>query len=272
MAELPIIFLKLGGSLITDKSAVEMLRTEILNTIAAEIAAALAENNAIRLVLGHGSGSFGHVAAAKHQTRQGASTPEQWRGFAEVSDAAARLNRHVASALLDAGLPVISISPSASAMCDDGVLQHMEVETIRAALNAGLIPLIYGDVAFDTILGGTIISTEEEMIFLSDHLRPTWLFLAGETDGVYDENGDVIPAITHQNFETVKVAIGGSEGTDVTGGMLSKVEGMLDLVNEHKQLAIKIFSGAQAGNIQQLLTIPETKMGTVIYSPLPTEE
>lgn len=43
--------------------------------------------------MGHGSGSFGHVAAAKHGTINGVSGPTQWKGFCDVSDAASRLNR-----------------------------------------------------------------------------------------------------------------------------------------------------------------------------------
>lgn len=45
------------------------------------------------IVVGHGSGSFGHIPAAEHGTRDGVSGLAQWRGFCEVSDAASRLNR-----------------------------------------------------------------------------------------------------------------------------------------------------------------------------------
>lgn len=47
-----------------------------------------------RIIVGHGAGSFGHVAAAKHGTIGGVSGPSQWRGFCEVSDAVSRLNRY----------------------------------------------------------------------------------------------------------------------------------------------------------------------------------
>ena len=63
-----MIFLKLGGSLITDKTAVSTIRPPIVHRLAGEIAAARAQNPDLRLMLGHGAGSFGHVAAAKHNT------------------------------------------------------------------------------------------------------------------------------------------------------------------------------------------------------------
>ncbi len=92
-----IIFLKLGGSLITDKAGEEALRLDVLERIAGEIAQARGENPGLKLVLGHGSGSYGHVAGARHGTRGGVSGEQQWYGFTVVADAAARLNRAVIS-------------------------------------------------------------------------------------------------------------------------------------------------------------------------------
>ncbi|MEZ4518314.1 MAG: hypothetical protein R3C44_16330 [Chloroflexota bacterium] len=111
-----LLFLKLGGSLITDKTGVEKLRADVLARVAAEIAAARQENPSLQLVLGHGSGSFGHVAAAQYQTRQGVHTVEQWQGYAVVSDAAARLNRLVVASLRAADVPAGTIPPSAAAV------------------------------------------------------------------------------------------------------------------------------------------------------------
>jgi isopentenyl phosphate kinase len=161
------IFLKLGGSLLTDKTAVEAVRAAVLARLAAEIALARQALPGLRLLLGHGSGSFGHVAAARHGTRQGVSNPAQWRGLAEVSDAAARLNRLVVAALLAADVPALSLQPSASARCVNGRIQHLAPEPVEAALAAGLLPVVYGDVAFDSGQGGTIISTEEIMSYLA---------------------------------------------------------------------------------------------------------
>lgn len=48
----------------------------------------------VRVILGHGAGSFGHVAAAKHGTRDGVSGGAQWMGFCDVSDAVCRLDRY----------------------------------------------------------------------------------------------------------------------------------------------------------------------------------
>lgn len=257
-------FLKLGGSLLTEKTGVEETRPQVITRIAQEIAQARQAQPELALLLGHGSGSFGHVAAAKYGTRQGVHTSEQWHGFAEVSAAAARLNKIVTDALVQEGVPAISLQPSASALCSDGQIESLATQTIEQALYHQLVPLVYGDVAFDQVRGGTIISTEEIFTYLVAELQPTWLLLAGETDGVYDKARTTIPLITPNNFEQIKSALGGSRGTDVTGGMASKVQAMLALTQEHPGLAILIFSGLTAGNIIQALLDPENTRGTVL--------
>lgn len=259
-----LTFLKLGGSLLTEKSGVEALRRDVLLRLAGEIQEALATDSELRLVVGHGSGSFGHVAAAQFDTRSGVSTQAEWLGFANVSDAAARLNRHVCGALLGVGLPAAALQPSASAECVDGRIVHLAVGPVAAALDAGIVPVVYGDVAFDTERGGTIISTEEILSYLAGALMPNQLLLAGETDGVLDAQGKRIPALSEETFASFSESLGGSRGTDVTGGMASKVRGMLELARRIDELTIRIFSGLQAGNVRDALLGHADGLGTII--------
>ena len=260
------LFLKLGGSLITDKTGVEVVREDVLVRLAHEIAEARAQDPAMRLVLGHGSGSFGHVAGAKFGTRQGVNTEAEWAGFAVVSDAASRLNRLVINALISAGVPAISLQPSASALCEDGQIISLADEPVGEALKAGLLPVVFGDVAFDRVRGGTIISTEEVLIFLAKTLRPSWFLLAGETPGVLDEEGQVVPLITADNFDQVAPALGGSRGTDVTGGMVGKVISMLNLVGTFPESRVRVFSGLPQKNLLHVLNDPTLLLGTELRS------
>jgi len=263
----PPIFLKLGGSLITDKTKPETIREDVLHRVAQEIATAKRGNPQLRLVLGHGSGSFGHVAAAQYGTRQGVQSGADWYGFTAVSDAALRLNRAVTNALFQAGISAISLSPSASAVCTNGRLHTLNTHTMQQALAHDLVPVIHGDVAFDTAIGSTIVSTEEVMVCLAPTLKPNWLLLAGETDGVYDLQKQTIPHISQQNLPEIQRALGGSRGTDVTGGMASKVASMLALTQAQEGLRVRVFSGLQSGNVQQLLQNQSTAkqaIGTVL--------
>ena len=106
------------------------------------------------------------------------------------------------------------------------------------------------------------------MMAMADALQPRWLLLGGETAGVYALNQTVLPLITRRNLAEIQTALGGSRGTDVTGGMSSKVNSMLQLVAQQPQMGIRIFSGLEAGLLQMVLQAPETAVGTVIrYEP-----
>lgn len=265
-----LVFVKLGGSIITDKARAETPRPEIIRRLAAEIAAAWTERSDLRLLLGHGSGSFGHVAAQRHGTRQGVSDAAGWHGFVQVAAAAARLNRLVADALLAAGVPCWSLQPSASARCRDGELQRLEVTPVEEALSHGLVPLVYGDVALDETRGATIISTEQIFAYLARRLRPARLILVGVVHGVFEADPLQDPAarpvrrISARNWQAVHSALGGSHATDVTGGMLAKVEGMVTLARELPGLAVHLFSGERPGSLRAALQDPSDAVGGTI--------
>ncbi|HDQ72749.1 MAG TPA: isopentenyl phosphate kinase family protein [Chloroflexi bacterium] len=267
-----IIFLKLGGSLITDKTQAYTVETRRLARLAEEVGQALDKNAGLKLLLGHGSGSFGHWAAKPYDTRHGVETAAQWRGYAEVAAAAAHLNHIVTQAFCSAGVPVWSLQPSASARCHDYVLQHLDVHPIHAALARDLVPLVYGDVALDDVHGGTIISTEDIFLFLAHHLRPTRILLLGQVDGVLDSEGRVIPRITPADLPAIQQALSGSAGVDVTGGMTDKVSRMIELVQGLPATCVHILNGARPGALRRTLLDPAIDTGTRIYAPPKDED
>lgn len=258
-----LTMIKLGGSLITDKKVEQAFRADVADRIAHEIAGAL-KINPHPVVIGHGSGSFGHFAAHKHGTIDGVRTPEQWRGFAEVALVASELNNLMARALWDADVPVWRIQPSALLTADDGVPQTMDMHAIESALEHGLVPLVYGDVGLDTVRGGTIISTESLFTHLATALPVTRILLVGEVPGVLDDAGSVIPLMTPDSLEGTKHMLKGSRGTDVTGGMLTKVTHMMMLVEQNPRLTIQIIDGTAENVLHNALADNVSTEGTTI--------
>lgn len=255
--------IKLGGSLITDKQVEAAYRSEVMARLAYEIRQSLDAAPGLRLIMGHGSGSFGHFTARQHGTMQGVSTPEQWRGFAEVATVAGHLNMLVTQSLHQAGVPVWRIQPSASALCSDGRLVRMEIFPIQKALEHSIVPLVFGDVALDDVRGGTIISTEAVFDYLARHIQIHQIILFGEVEGVYDQDGRVIPRITPSSLASVQAALGGSAGVDVTGGMLTKVRDMLALVSAVPGLSIRVIDGTQPDLLRDTL-LNRAQPGTLI--------
>jgi isopentenyl phosphate kinase len=249
-----MIFLKLGGSLITDKAQPEVCRQVVLQRLAAEIASARAQRPEMQLLVGHGSGSFGHVVAARHATHRGAATPEDWRGFAEVWRVANKLNRLVVDALLAAGLPVLAFPPSASAMAAGGEIEQLAWEPVQLALERGLLPVVAGDVAFDRRQGATILSTERVFAHLALRFRPSHLLLAGVEPGVirgFPLGTEVIPVVSEGDLDSGE--IGAATATDVTGGMADKVRHGLSLSRLVPGLVVRIFSGLVPGEVERAL-------------------
>ena len=266
-----LVFIKLGGSLLTDKTRQQALRGDVLARLAAEIAAALAGRTDLRLLIGHGSGSFGHMTARQYGTRAGVRSPEAWRGYAEVARVAAELNRLVVDALWGAGVPALRIQPSASARCCDGELLTLEDRPLLVALEHGLAPVVHGDVALDDVRGGTIISTEEIFHWLAPRLHPRRVVLVGEVDGVLTADpasgvpGEVIAEITPKMLPGLADALGASRGVDVTGGMVAKVAEMIALAQATPALdCVQVISGLTPGLVQQVLSDPSLRAGTRI--------
>lgn len=251
-----LLFLKLGGSLITNKNQPNTVRQEILYRLAQEIAEALRSDPKLSLIIGHGSGSFGHVAGKHYGTRQGVRTAQEWLGFTKVWHAAQMLNRFVLDALTGAGLPVIGFSPFSSITAESGQIKHWDLTPLQSTLRAGLVPVVYGDVVCDTQLGGTILSTEDLFNYLARQIKPGRILLAGIEAGVwadYPTCSRLVEEITPSNFPGIARSLGASNATDVTGGMLSKVQINLNLVSQIPWLDILIFSGTIPGNILRAL-------------------
>jgi isopentenyl phosphate kinase len=250
------VFLKLGGSLITDKDKPFTPRLGKLASLAREIQSVRDSNPDLLLILGHGSGSFGHIAAKEYGTRDGVHTREQWMGFAEVRYQAAELNRFVVQALLQAGIPALPFPPSAALVSNHRAVVHHSIEPIRRALAAGLLPVTQGDVAFDEALGGTILSTEDVFHFLAGEFPPSRILLAGIEAGVWADfpaRTRLVKQIQRSDYETMRSGIGGSASTDVTGGMKAKVEEMLSLIQKHENLTVQIFSAEEPGSLARAL-------------------
>lgn len=262
-----LVFLKMGGSLITDKTQASTPRLDIIKRSAAEISEAMQKKPELRLLLGHGSGSYGHMAADKYGTHHGVQTTEQWQGFIEVWHQAAELNRLILDALHQVGLPAMTFPASAAAIAANGTVKNWNIEPIWAALENGLIPVVYGDVAFDEICGGTILSTEDIFGYLSITLRPSSILLAGDEQGVYADypsNKQLLKKITPEDISELAPNLTGSAATDVTGGMASKVQQMIDLIDLIPKLKVFIFSGSSAGNIKKALL--GKPMGTKLFA------
>jgi isopentenyl phosphate kinase len=249
-----MIFLKLGGSLLTEKSLPKTPRLNVIARVAKEIAQALEAQPEINMIIGHGSGSFGHPVAEQYATHLGATSAKDWKGFVEVWWTARLLNHLVMDALLSEGLPCISFPPSTMAMADNGKIIEFITEPLELTLESGLIPVVYGDVSFDRSRGSSILSTEKIFDHLAILFKPERLLLAGKDPGVYTnfpQTEETFPILDDDMLSNIRIL--GSEAPDVTGGMLSKVEQAMSLARAFPSLEVRIFSAEEPGTLRGAL-------------------
>ena len=255
-----LVLVKLGGSLITDKGAEDAARHEEIRRLAGELARVLASTgpDVPALLLGHGSGSFGHVAARRHGFGGGldASPADRLRGAAAVQAKAAELHRIVLAALVEAGVPAFSAAPSSFLVARAGRPVDVAAAPIAQALTHGLVPVVYGDVVLDRDAGAAICSTESVLAALAAALpergfRPVRAAWLGETDGILDAGGAAIPEIRPGDAAAALAAAGAAAGADVTGGMAHRVETALLLAR--RGVDSWIADGRRPGQIARAL-------------------
>ncbi|MDA8019061.1 MAG: isopentenyl phosphate kinase [Thermoanaerobaculia bacterium] len=227
-----LILVKLGGSLITDKQRDAHARHAVVARLARELAQGVAGGQPV--IVGHGSGSFGHVAARKHglASRRLGNAPAL--AAAAVRRSAAELHGIVTGAFVDSGVPAWSWAPSNVMLARRGRPASANLEPLSSALAVGMVPVTYGDVVVDRDWRASICSTEAVLSYLVRRLlkrgvavsRVLWL---GDTDGIYDQHGETVPEITDENVVASRRVVAGSAGTDVTGGMLLRLRTARDL-------------------------------------------
>ena len=213
--------LKLGGSVITDKSNPETLDTETLDRAADAVAAFEGE-----LVVVHGGGSFGHHHASEHGITTTAGSHDA-TGARAVHDAMRRLNDAVLDALRERGVPALPVHPLSAATRDDSGELSLATDVVARMLGEGFVPVVQADVVTHVGRGVTILSGDELVVVLARALDADRVGVCSGVPGVFDTDGAVIDRI--DSFEDVRAALGGSDATDVTGGMSAKVEALLGL-------------------------------------------
>jgi isopentenyl phosphate kinase len=263
-----LIFLKLGGSVITNKDQTNTPDLQRIDDIARFIKQALNKDAALNLLIGHGSGSYGHHAANKYGTRSGVTSHEGWCGFSEVALRARELNQIVMDRLHKCGINALSISPFSSVQTENSRITTWDTSIISDCLFHRLVPVIYGDVILDHRLGGTILSTEELFSYLALRLHPEKILLAGLEEGIwkdFPQNTQLISEIHPADFSDLQAEIKGSSSQDVTGGMFSKVQTMISIIKQLPTVEVQIFSCQNAGNIYS--TLMGEQKGTLLRNP-----
>ncbi len=250
----PLIILKVGGSVITDRTLdrPRLLRSS-LKRIAGEIASAW-KTGTFRLLIIHGAGSFGHPIVKSTGIHKGLSTPAHRIAMGETQRLQTLLNAAVVRSLLLEEVPAFPFQPSASAVLEAGVIVSMDTTPVRALLDQGMVPVLNGVPAVDLKQGCFILSGDQIAGRLFSGLHASSVLHGTNVKGVYtsdpsqDPDASFLERIDLREEEELPDGVCGSSVTDVTGGLRKKLEEL-----HQARAGGQIFDATGAGNVQRAL-------------------
>lgn len=224
------LVVKLGGSLITDKSRPYTVLRESLRTVARTIAEVYPRVEGLILV--HGGGSFGHYEVAKVTAKYGRMGYGE--SLARVTLAMLKLNQVVVEELVEAGVPAVSMPTHAICFHDCGRGSFVcSLSLLETAVLKKLVPVMYGDAVMGSgACPPVVMSGDELVLFLAKELGPARAVFVLNVDGVYRPlpgggMGELLLDLTTDEAVSIARSIEEfgmvAEGYDVTGGMANKL-------------------------------------------------
>jgi isopentenyl phosphate kinase len=175
--------IKLGGSLLTDKSKPYEARKSVIQSIAREIKSCVDEDLIENLVIVHGVGSFGHPPVLEYKLHKGYTGPEQFIPLSKTQRVVNEFRHIITKEFQEAGLPVNLLHPSSMVVAEKMRIIKSFFEPLEGWLSLGMIPLLGGDLLYDAAMGFSVGSGDLLAVELARKLEAKQLFYAMDVAG-----------------------------------------------------------------------------------------
>jgi isopentenyl phosphate kinase len=215
------IVVKLGGSIISDKTVDFSYREEEVLGLAHAVA-----SSGERVVVVHGGGAFGHPMAKKYQLSS-SRAKESAEGVSETRAAMFDLNLRICDSLSLAGLRPYTFTPFSLLSLARG----RGTSWLNGLLDSGLTPVTFGDVVYDR--GFRILSGDTIALELSRSLDAARCVFVMDVDGILDKDGKPIAALNRRTLGEMKAA----GVSDATGGIALKVKEAMKIAEGGTEVA-----------------------------------
>ena len=256
-----MFIVKLGGSVITDKTKEQTFKPKVMDQLASEI-----KKSDKKMIIVHGAGSFGHILAKKFELNEGYKRDEQVQGFSLTHEMVQNLNSLVLKSLQKNDIPAVSISPHSIVKLDDHKLEKIDLNVFEEYLEKQFIPVTFGDVVLDKKLGFSICSGDLLVLALAEYFKPEKVIFAMDEDGLYtsnpkkDNKAKLIKQSSLKELEKLSTDL--DKHADVTGGM----GGKLDTIKNISKLGIDtvLLNGNKPNRLYEVLDGKDTT-STIVY-------
>lgn len=253
-----MLVLKLGGSLLTDKTQPYSLRTNVLRAASAEIKACMDQGLVQKLAIVHGVGSYGHPPVIQYKLHKGFIDPGQLLPLSRTQSKVNELRAAITSSLQDEGIPVNLFHTSSIASAKKGRIISMDLDAVKGFLDIGMVPVLGGDMVHDAGMGFSVGSGDQVAAILAKELEATDLVFATDVAGVYDidpktsPNAQLIRELSLSHLDGRSPAVGAK--ADASGAMRGKLSALMGLDHElQRGLKMSIISMMMPGRLKGLL-------------------
>ena len=267
-----LIIIKLGGSVITYKeSPIPKARTRTIKNLGLELIEIYKKD--YRIILVHGGGSFGHTLAKKYHVNEGKIPEEPEEAFYQIAKVTQDLNNIIMDQFIKSELPVISLLPRNFVTNVNGKMQDFDFKIIKSLLDKNLIPVLCGDIVFDSKLFCSIVSGDTLISFLGKKLAASQVIFLSDVNGIFDKNPKIskdaklIKEVNHKNLKKSLNGIEAGSRADVTGEMRGKI---LSIKKGLVNIKVSIINGQRNGNLTK--TLKGMAVGTQLYFTNPSQE
>lgn len=251
MNKTKIAIIKLGGSVVTFKEEqAPRLREDIIREACNASLHFLNEYPNWQLVIVHGAGAHGHQIAKAHNLNKGThGDKEKIQAALDCHKAIHDISNCIGEIAAEIGLPLSYINPQQIVTQVNGVLDHIDVSEIQAALISNQIPLLHGDMVLDSVLGYSVCSGDVLVSSIGKKLGVSRVLFATDVDGIYSEDPfkhkDAVRlgTIRFSDIAAGLAQIGESHNVDVTGGLRGKIQSLSPLFDIPMLEDIIFFNG-----------------------------
>lgn len=264
--DIAIAIIKLGGSIITDKSGGRaVVQEKLLRNIAKRLRRNLTEFPRLRIILLHGAGSFGHPLVYRFGLANQPLNAQRLVGVGQTMYAMRLLGNHLTKIFTEAGLPIVPLQTSALVRSEDRGLKILQPSTFRSILKHRGVPLLSGDLVIDKHQRIIVASADELAVVLARHFRNSTILFATDVPGVYPtfpprEHAKPFRLINRRKLRTfIEQSEAPMTSRDVTGGMMGKLRALLAL--RHRTAIV--FDGRKPELIREALS-KKRHIGTTI--------
>jgi isopentenyl phosphate kinase len=234
-----VTIVKLGGSVLTDKTRLFSFREETARRLAVEIRQA----GTVPVIV-YGTGTFGKAYARHYRP---ARATADWRIFQATTAAIRELGENLSRVLQAEGVPHCLLPANALFYRREGRLGWYGHGPVTRLLSCGIVPVLCGDVLAEERDCFRIISSDDIIPILSAGLTGSSCVFVTDVDGILDDDGALVADLGTE--EVPLASLGGQD--DITGAMSAKLEAARQAVQEGA--ATVIVNGLIPGRLRAAL-------------------